>query len=292
MVFSRFWLAVPVVAVLTGVPAGAQQSAQVRNKGSVPVTVPVFRHIDPSRSEPVIKPGRRVRFLAASDFPPMSYTSRDGKLSGFNVAIASNICRVFRMGCSFKAVPYDMLVPALLKGQGDAIITGIAATKDNIRQLDFTLPYMRFTARFAVRINTPFKATGIREMAGKRIGVIAASQHEAFIKKYYRRSKTVAFKQRIEAYEALRTGRLDALFDDSFALMFWINGEKSLDCCRFAGDGYVDPHSFSRPVSMAVKKGKHDLRAILDYGLDRLQVSGRFAAIYRQYFPASLWRGN
>ncbi|HHI82669.1 MAG TPA: transporter substrate-binding domain-containing protein [Rhizobiales bacterium] len=282
---------VVLLAGLAGA-AHAQTDSTAGAKAPVPVFVPVFRHVEPGAPEPDFKAVKRVRFLAVKDFPPMSYLDRNNRLTGFNISIASNLCRALRLGCSFKAVPYSQLVVAMKNNEGDAVLTGLAETAENLKVLDFTRPYFRFTARFAVRVKTPFKTMDVRELAGKRIGVAAGSQHEAFLKAYYRRSKVIAFKSAPESYEALRTGAVDAVFGDSLALMFWINAEPSRKCCRFAGRGFVDPRSFSRPMAIAVRRGNQPLRAILDFGLDRLQVSGRFAAIYRQYFPSSVWRGN
>jgi ABC-type amino acid transport substrate-binding protein len=40
-------------------------------------------------------------------------------------------------------------------------------------------------------------------------------------------------------------------------------------------------------MAIAVKRGNTELKDVLDYGLDRLQTSGKFAAIFREYFPLS-----
>jgi len=126
-------------------------------------------------------------------------------------------------------------------------------------------------------------------MAGKRLGAVAGTQHAAFLKDNFRRSKLREFDNADDAFEGLRTGAVDALFGDSLQLMFWITGAKAKDCCRFVGDAYVDLETFSQPMAIAIGADNKKLRDLLDHALDRLQVSGRYSKIFRQYFPLSPW---
>jgi ABC-type amino acid transport substrate-binding protein len=40
-------------------------------------------------------------------------------------------------------------------------------------------------------------------------------------------------------------------------------------------------------MTLMMRKQDRDLRKVLDYGLDRLQSSGKFATVYQRFFPAS-----
>jgi len=254
------------------------------------VVVPRFRHIDPSHPEPDFKIFPVIRFATSKDFPPFSYLDKDGALTGFNVSIANAVCKVLRVDCRFLVKPFDEARKLVEDGKADALITGLQQTSNNAAKLEFTKPYFRFSARFAVRESAPINDSSAKTMAGKRLGVVLDSQHAAFLDTYFKLSNVRKFKNITEAREGLRTGAVDALFDDSLRLMFWIKGSASKGCCRFTGDAYVEPDSFSQPMTVAVKRGNNKMRALIDHALDRLQVSGRFDGIYRQYFPLSMWK--
>ncbi len=262
--------------------------AQEEN-ASKPVVVPLFRHIDPTKKDPDFKAYQVIRFSVTDDFPPFSYRTGNGALTGFNIAVANAMCRILRVECLFSVKPFDQANKAIENKEADAVLTGLAETAETTKTLAFTRPYYRFSARFAVRKISTIKTNNTRAMAGKRLGAIAGTQHATFLKDTFRRSKLREFDNADDAFEGLRTGAVDALFGDSLQLMFWITGAKSKDCCRFVGDAYVDQKTFSQPMAIAVGADNKKLRDLLDHALDRLQISGRYSKIFLQYFPLSPW---
>jgi polar amino acid transport system substrate-binding protein len=264
---------------------GKQQPQTPAETGDYPV--PLFRHIDPGRPLPDLKVVESLRIAVDEDFPPFSYKESSGALNGFNIAIANSICEDLRLSCEFSARPWVDLMPALERGEVDAVIAGINVTEQSVETADFTGAYYRSLARFAVRKQNPIVKADMRSLAGKRIGVVKSTAHEAWINQYFPRSNIRPFATNLEALEALRSGVVDTFFGDALQIMFWLTGSASQGCCRFVSGGYNDPAYFSHGMAIAVKRGNTELRDVLDYGLDRLQSSGNYAAIFRRYFPMS-----
>lgn len=266
--------------------------ALAQTKNPATEALPVFRHIDPAQKDPDFKAYPIIRFVVTDDFPPFAYRNKNGALSGFNVAIANTVCKVLRVECRFVVEPFAKARAMVEKGHAEALIVGLVQNSQSEKNLSFTRPYYRFSARFAVRSAAPINGISYRSLAGKRIGVVAASQHETFLRAHFGRSKIRGFKSQNETFEALRTGAVDAVFDDSIKLMFWLKGKPSKDCCKFAGGAYISPQSYSKPMSIAVKRGNVTLLKLLDHALDRLQISGRYNKIFLQYFPLSPWENG
>jgi polar amino acid transport system substrate-binding protein len=288
---SSFYLF--ALSTLIGAPVPMQAAAQAPSESATEegrtYQVPSFRHIDPTQPVPDLRAVKTVRFLTDDDFPPFSYREGDGELTGFNVALAKALCADLRLTCEFIPTPWEDLVPALARGAGDAILAGLRISGATVAEVDFTRPYYRSLARFAVRAESPLAEADLRSLAGKRVGVLTGTAHEAYLAANFGRSNIRPFPEETEAREALRTGRIDALFDDATRHMFWLAAEDSRDCCEFAKGAYVAPEYFSPPMAIAVKAGNETLREVLDYGLDRLQTSGAFAESYRRFFPMSPW---
>jgi polar amino acid transport system substrate-binding protein len=247
--------------------------------------VPQFRHVDPTRIEPSVRDIALVRFVADDSFPPFSYRDGDGALTGLNVSVADAICRELKLKCEFLVKPWDEAVESVAKGEADAVLSGLKMTPATLERFDFTAPYMRNVGRFAVRNQNQIASPDVKGLAGKRIGVIAGSAHEAWIKAHFPRSLVKPYRAEPEAGEALRTGAVDALFGDAYRLIFWVHGQSSRQCCRLLPGAFVEPGYFSAGISIAVRRGNRRLLDALDYGLDRLQTSGEFSRIYRKFFP-------
>jgi len=251
--------------------------------------VPLLRHVVPDAPAPDLHNLGPVRFLADGDFPPFSFLDAKGTLAGFNVELADAVCRELHLVCEFAVKPWNDIPDAVANGEADASIAGIRMTPQNAEKLDFTRAFYRPMARFAVRSQFRLKPPYVNTLAGKRIGVMAGSAHEAWLKATFVHSNIRPFATQTEAMEALRTGAIDAMFDDAVRLMFWIAGSEARDCCRLVRGAYVDEATFSPAMTIAVKRGNHQLLKALDYGLDRLQQDGTYAAIFRRYFPESPW---
>jgi polar amino acid transport system substrate-binding protein len=250
--------------------------------------VPAFRHVDPTAPVPALRDVGTVRFITDDDFPPFSYRDAFGSLTGFNVMLAEALCADLRLTCEFVPRPWEELMAALRAGEGDAVLAGVTISRDTLEALDFTRPYYRSLARFAARTDT-LPGADPHALAGKRVGVMAGTAHEAFLEAYFSQSDIRPFDDAEAAREALRTGDLDAMFDDAVRHMFWLASPASRDCCGFAGGAYLDAMYFSRPLAIAVRRGDAKVLAVLDYGLDRVQLSGDFAKVYRLFFPMTPW---
>lgn len=248
-----------------------------------------FRHADTSLSEADIKAIKKIRFIADEDFAPFSYRNGKGQLTGFSVALVDAMCKDMRIACEFQIVPFDKAVKALAEGKADAILSGIRRTPQAYEKLAFTRPYLHAMARFAVQIANPIGTPDARLLAGKRVGVIAGSVHEAFLKAYFKRAVVRPFIKAQEARDALRTGIVDALFGDAVQLMFWIASEDARTCCRLAAGAFMSRQFFTNDLTIAIRHDDRKLKRALDYGLDRMQESGLTGRIFRRFFPQSPW---
>ena len=233
----------------------------------------------------------RLRFLTTTDFPPFNFVDRKRRLTGFHVDLAREICEELGLLaiCQIQALPWDELVPALERGDGEAIIAGLAPTQENRARFEFSRPFLRIPARFVAR-----RADGIGEplhlsALEKRIGVVAGSSHAQWLREAFSRSQAVEFPNRQAALAALADGGVDLVFSDAISLSFWLVSPDSRDCCAFAGGPYMSDPRISQPLSIAFPKGRTELSGAADHALQQMGIKGRFAEIYLRYFPLGLF---
>ena len=250
---------------------------------------PSFRDPALHLDKPDVSGLRAIRFLTADDYPPLNFYRRDGEISGFNVEIARAICEELHIGCTIQARRFETLVDSLDDGKGDALIASLAATPALRDRLDFSAPYYTTPARFAVLKASTLADATPATLAGKSVGVIGGSAHEAYLKAFFPRAKRVTFADFAALREALVGRQVEAIFADGLTLAVWLNGEAAADCCLFKGGPYTESRFFGEGVSIAVRKEDSALRRALDWALARITERGTYAEIYRKYFPVGFY---
>jgi len=232
---------------------------------------------------------RAIRFLTSDDYPPLNFARADGSLAGFNVEIARAICEELPIGCTIQARRFDTLVDSLADGKGDAIVASLVATPALRERIDFSQPYYTTPARFAVLKSSPLADATPATLKAKKIGVIAGSAHEAYLKTFFPGAGVVTFPQFQALHEALRAGAVDAAFADGLTLAIWLGGEEAADCCAFKGGPYTESRFFGEGVGVAVRKEDVALRRAIDWALARLWEKGTYGELYRKYFPLGFY---
>jgi polar amino acid transport system substrate-binding protein len=230
-----------------------------------------------------------VVLLADEDFPPFSFRSRDSQLAGIAVDMALATCAEIKVSCEVLGRPYEALLPALQNGEGEAIVSGPNLDKGLPDYAETTRPYFWSLGRFATRNGSPLEDSDYKSLAGKHIGAVRGSAHAAWLERHFPRSSVVTFETESGLQEALRTGTIDALFGDSFRVIFWVSGSNSRACCRLLGGPYTDRAYFSRDLGFILRRENGGLLAAFDHGLDRLQERGFTTEIFARYLPLSPW---
>ncbi|QCI98826.1 transporter substrate-binding domain-containing protein [Agrobacterium larrymoorei] len=233
----------------------------------------------------------RVRFLMSVDFPPFNFTDQDGRLVGFHVDLAREICAQLKIEskCQVQALPFDELEAALEMGEGEAVMSGVASSSDLRRSFSFTRPYLLLPARFAVAKSAKLDGQTALALSGKKVGVITNSRHEQMLKAFFPKVAVNGFGGYEPMYEALKTGKVDAIFADSLRLPFWVAGTASDNCCAMFDGPYMSDKFLGEGLSIMTVDPENKLVPAFDQALAALSRNGRLEEIYRRYFPYGLF---
>lgn len=236
-------------------------------------------------------PQRRtiLRFLTDSDYPPFNYYDEDGTLTGFNVDFARAICFELETTCDIQAVEWSALLPALGRGEADAVIASIGISPVTLANVDFTNRYYFTPARFVMRKDAPGLDITPEGLEARRIAVVKDTAHEAYLAAFFRDSILISAANEDAAREALVKGEADALFGDGLGLMFWLNGTTSAGCCEYRGGAFADDRYFGDGVGIAVRKGDAELKKLVDGAIDKVRRSGRYEELLLRYFPLKVF---
>jgi polar amino acid transport system substrate-binding protein len=231
----------------------------------------------------------QLRFVTTSDFPPFNYYDEDGVLTGLNVDLARDICRVLSVNCRVSELNWDDLSGALDDDAADAAIAAIAITPQALERFDFTDIYMQVPARFTARRDLEVDEVTPGSIKGRSVGVARETAHHAYLRVFFPETELTPFDSVDDARAALRAGSVDLVFADGLSTVFWVNGAGSRGCCKLVGGAFMETKYFGEGLALAVKRGNSRLVTALDYALARLRASGRLEELMLRYFPLSLY---
>jgi polar amino acid transport system substrate-binding protein len=230
-----------------------------------------------------------LRILTEADYPPFNYYDEDGTLTGFNVELMQAVCAVMEVACSFEVRDFESLLPSLQRGEADIVSASLSINPDNLKIADFSERYYETPARFIGKKSREIADVTPEIANGLRIGVMAGSQHENYLRNFFPGVVAMPMKDRDELREALVQDRVDLIFDDGITSVFWLNGTASKGCCAFRGGPYMDTGYFGDGVGFAIRKGERRLREIVNYALEKVRRDGTYEELFLRYFPLSFY---
>ena len=287
------WVEPPVARAPDPAPSAPAPSPPLTAEQYAALQLPLPHPARAPASAPAAAP-EKLRLLTEGDYPPFNYRSAEGGLTGFDVEIANALCVRLKAECSFELRPLNDLVPALKRGEGDAVVASMLipvpgreapAADDGVV---FTERYYSTPGHFAARRTGAPTAATPAALAGMRIAVQAGSVHHAYVRQRFPEARPLALPTLAEAEAALASGGADLLFADRNALLRWTASGEGV-CCRLAGSGYADPAWFGEGAGIALRAGDEALRDRFNTALEELVADGTYARISARYFADNIY---
>lgn len=242
------------------------------------------------RTMPDISNVPRIRFLTTLDFPPFEFLDGQGRLSGFNVDLAREICDTLDVTakCQIQALPFSELQGALESRAGDAVIAGIAVTPALREKFGFSRPYLQLSARFVSLKKMADQPVTPSALASAKLGVVRDTAHAAMLKAYFPDLKPVFYDDRGAMLKALKAGDIDTAFGEGLALAFWLQSGDADGCCAFRGGPYYSRDFLGEGMTIMTRAGD-PLAAAFDHALLELARKGSLNELFVKYFPPGLY---
>jgi polar amino acid transport system substrate-binding protein len=231
---------------------------------------------------PLRKPVIRVAIEGA--YPPFNFIdSASNELQGFEVDLLKSLCEAMEAQCEPVQHEWDGIIKGLINGEYDAIMSSLEITEKRQKRVAFSDPYYRIPAVFiGSKEITPGEVTP-EALAGKRIGTIERSDHEAYLKAFYTGSEIVLYAKAEEADLDLLVGRLDAVFADQLLLSKFLESREG-ECCHVLGNAPAEPAYRREAYGIGLRKEDGDLRARFNRAIAQVKADGAYDRIRAKYF--------
>jgi putative glutamine transport system substrate-binding protein len=182
------------------------------------------------------------------DTPPFGFKNKNGYLSGYDVDLAHLIAQELLgnpNAVEFRQVNASNRILALNSNQVDMIIATMTITPQRRQVVDFSNPY--FYSGQAILVPTSSKITSIRQLNNKDVIVVFGSTAEQNLMMFAPDAHIMGYKTYTSGYEALKSGRADAMTSDDTILLGIAMQDSSVKLL---------PRRYTKePYGIALKKG-------------------------------------
>ncbi len=171
---KSLWQSVLVVALgmlMVFAVAGCSSTADKKPAANAPAA-----SADESLSK--IKAKGRLVVGINADFAPFEFhTMINGKdtIAGFDLDMAKDIAKDMGVELELKELSFDALLTTLQSGQVDVIISGLSATAERRKTVDFSIPYYKGEQVALTTKGNLAKFNSFSDLKDKKIGVQLSS---------------------------------------------------------------------------------------------------------------------
>lgn len=251
----------------------------------------------------------KVRIATEGAYAPWNFTAAGGKLDGFEVDLAGELCNRMKVQCEVVAQDWDGIIPALNASKYDAIMAGMNITDKRMEAINFTRPYAGGPHGWGVLKSSPLAqltGTGERysldsqpdqankmidswrqQLKGKTIGVQVATTNAAFLDKYFKDVATIREYKTTEQHDLdLIAQRLDVIFAAQSALTATMKNPQFKDMA-IAGGG-ISGNILGRGVAVGLRKGDPELRDLFDKAIAGALEDGTIRKLSMKWFELDM----
>ena len=235
-----------------------------------------------------IQETKTISVAYRTDALPFSFEDTDKKPTGYTVDLCRSVIAVIerQIGVSplqVKWVPVTTQTrfSAIASGQADMECGASTVTLGRMKEVAFsTLTFLDGTG---LLIRSAMAGNSLKDLAGKKIGVIAGTSNERALNEALKSNvlsaTVVKVGSREEGLEQLQAGALDAFASDRVLLLGLILKAKTPKDLALLGDAL----SFE-PYAIALPRGDWAMKQAVDAALSQIYRSNALPDIYNRWF--------
>ncbi len=237
-----------------------------------------------STLEQILKSGKlRVGFEAG--YLPFEMTDNKGRFVGFDMDIAKEMAKA--MGVKFVPVntAWDGIIPSLITGKFDIIISGMTVTQERNLKVNFAAPYIIVGQTILLNKKHAGKVKSYKDLNSPKFIVTSklGTTGEMAVKRLIPKCKYKSFETETEAALEVVNGKADAfVYDLPYCVVFMAQqGKNSLV--------FLDKPFTYEPLAWAINKGDPDFMNWLNNFLRQIRHDGRYDRIYKKWIKSTDW---
>jgi len=252
---------------------------------------------------------RKVKIATEGAYAPWNFVNAAGKLEGFEIDLAADLCKRANLECEIVAQDWDGIIPSLTAKKYDAIMAGMNITDKRLEVISFTQAYAsgphgmmavkgtKFasampTGRFNLTTGKDEADKAIEQIKaavkGKIVGVQVSTTNANFVNEYLKGSvaEVREYKTTEQHDLDLAAGRVDFLFaaHSAFAATIASPIGKDMEIVGPALNGGI----LGRGVAVGLRKEDTDLREAFDKAIAAAKADGTVRTLTQKWFKIDM----
>lgn len=221
----------------------------------------------------IVNCGHIVVAAPAANFPPFFF-ERDGKLIGIDIELAEGLGKSLGVEVHFNrtAQTFDEAVDQVVQGKADIVWSKLSRTMQRAKRVNFSKPYLSLNHALAinrVRLAEMMKsgadiAAISRDYKGT-LGVLEGSSWMNYAQQNFPHAKLVQFKNYSDAIQAVRSGKVSALYRDNFEIKRLIKNDPTISLTVKT----ITFTDLEDTIGVAVRPDAHQLLAFINMYIEK-----------------------
>ena len=225
--------------------------------------------------------------VGMTSFVPWAMRDKKGELIGFEIDVANEVAS--DMGVELELIPTQFagIIPALLAGTFDTIITGIAHTPKRNLQVNFTIPYQTYGSMLIVSRKLAPNVKTIADLndPGIRIASRRGGTGSKMLARVFPKAKVLLFDDDAQVYQDVINGNVHATSSPKPKPEFYAKAYP--DSLYMPVEGFL-PGS-KQNSGFAIRKGDPDFLNFLDNWILHHQTNGWLPERNSFWFNSDNW---
>jgi octopine/nopaline transport system substrate-binding protein len=249
---------------------------------------------------------RKIKIATEGAYAPWNFTDPSGKIVGFEVDLANDLCKRAKFECEIVAQDWDGIIPSLLAKKYDVIMAGMNITDKRRETISFTVPYAGGPHGFMAMKGSNIKLPGGEfnlttnaaeaekaleqiktALKGKTLGVQVSTTNAAFAEKYFKGVADIREYKTTEQHDLdLAAGRIDVAVaaHSAFKATMDSPGGKDMEIIGPAFSGGL----LGLGVAVGVRKEDEDIRSAFDAAIKAAIADGTVKTLSTKWFKIDM----
>ena len=232
------------------------------------------------------KDWKTVRVGMDATYPPFESVNPQGQIVGFEVDYANDLCTRMQVTCTFQNQDWDGIIPALLSGKFDVILSSMNETPARAKLVAFSDVYYATPPVWVTSASNKSDDVSASALKGKVVGTQSSTVFSNYLDKYYKDAEIKLYPGGDEPFADLASGRLDYVVSDTLVAQKFIDDNPS--CCRIVAEIVRTPDIFGPGVGAAFRPDDTDLKDMFNKAINGSAGDGTFKKIADKYFKIDI----
>lgn len=218
-------------------------------------------------------------------YMPFELVNQKGEIIGFDVDMAKRMAKALGVKLELVSTAWDGIIPSLVTGKFDVIMSGMTITDERAQTVDFAKPYIVIGQTLLVNKKHEGKVKSFKDLNDPKFRIASklGTTGEIAAKEKLPKAQYFSYETEHEALMETVNGKIDAFVYDSpyNAVAFAEKGQGKLY--------FIDKPFTDEPLGWAVRKGNPKFVAFLNDFLAKSKQDGSYDKIYNKWFKDSSW---